>query len=391
MTAFGAPRRTSGAALAERMVESSVATWAATLEGLTGYWAGAIERRATPLDLVTDAARFWAAVMRRRPPQWASPHEVVLETPLARLRDFSQRSRAPVVPTLVLPPQAGHDSCIVDYSPGQSQMGTIREAGLKRAWALDWIAANRDTRTASIEDYLAVVERAVLAVGPPVNLIGDCQGGWLAAIYAALRPEHINTLTVAGAPIDFHAGGGVIAEWVAFLWGLGEMSFYRAVVGAAGGVLPGRGMLAGFVGIKPENEVAKHLQLLATLHDRAAVERYREFEDWFKRTQDIPGPFYLWIVQHLFRRNSLIRGELEIGGEPVDLGRIAVPLQLLAGENDHITPPGQVFALEATVSTPSAQILKDVTSGGHLGLFMSRAALRDHWPPLLARVREHSG
>jgi poly(3-hydroxybutyrate) depolymerase len=390
MTAFGAPRRASGAALAERMVESSLASWAATLEGLTGYWAGAVERRATPLDLVTDAARFWAAVMRRRPPQWASPHHVVLETPLARVRDFSQGSRTWVVPTLVLPPQAGHDSCIVDYSPEQSQMRTIREAGLKRAWSLDWVAANRQTRTASIEDYLGVVERAVLEVGPPVNLIGDCQGGWLAAIYAALRPEHINTLTVAGAPIDFHAGGGVIAEWVAFLWGLGQMSFYRTVVGVAGGVLPGRGMLAGFVGIKPENEIAKHLQLLATLHDRAEVERYREFEDWFKRTQDIPGPFYLWIVEHLFRRNSLIRGELEIGGERVDLGRISVPLQLLAGENDHITPPDQVFALESAVSTPAAEIAKDVTSGGHLGLFMSRAALRNHWPPLLARVSEHS-
>jgi poly(3-hydroxybutyrate) depolymerase len=35
-----------------------------------------------------------------------------------------------------------------------------------------------------------------------VNLIGDCQGGWLATVYAALRPEPINTLTIAGAPID---------------------------------------------------------------------------------------------------------------------------------------------------------------------------------------------
>ena len=39
-----------------------------------------------------------------------------------------------------------------------------------------------------------------------MNLVGDCQGGWLATIYAALHPERVNTLTIAGAPIDFHAG-----------------------------------------------------------------------------------------------------------------------------------------------------------------------------------------
>ncbi len=53
----------------------------------------------------------------------------MLETPVARLRDFSGRSRAKVVPTLVLPPQAGHDSCIVDYSAEQSQMGAIIGGG----------------------------------------------------------------------------------------------------------------------------------------------------------------------------------------------------------------------------------------------------------------------
>ena len=30
------------------------------------------------------------------------------------------------------------------------------------------------------------------------------------------------------------------------------------------------------------------------------------------------------------------------------------------------------------------------TSGGHLGLFMGREALRDYWPPLLADVLTHS-
>ena len=118
--------------------------------------------------------------------------------------------------------------------------------------------------------------------------------------------------------------------------------------------------------------------------------RYRLFEDWFKHTQDIPGEFYLWIVRHLFRDNALIRGSLRVRGRHVDLSRLDMPLNLLAGSTDHITPPDQVFAVADYASTPEDQVLRHVSTGGHLGLFMGREALREHWPALLAHTLSHS-
>ena len=170
----------------------------------------------------------------------------------------------------------------------------------------------------------------------------------------------------------------------------GNLAFFRALVAAGGGVLRGEHMLAGFIAMKPDNEIARQMQLLANLDDVAHRERYREFEDWFKHTQAIPGAFYLWIVEHLFRDNALIAGELEVRGEHVELGRIECPLNLLAGAADHITPPDQVFALADYATTPSEQIVRETTAGGHLGLFMGHEALRDHWPRLLAAVRARS-
>jgi poly(3-hydroxyalkanoate) synthetase len=316
---------------------------------------------------------------------------VVLETPIARLRDFTQPGDdTDVVPTLVLPPQAGHDSCIVDYSPTQSQMKVIRAAGLTRAYSFDWVGATQATKDSSITDYLDVVERGVREIGGPVNLVGDCQGGWLAAIYAALRPQDVHTLTVAGAPIDFHAGSPVIGDWVQALDGRGDLAFYEWVVGLGGGVLKGEFILNGFIGIKPESELEKQLQLLLHVHKPDHVERYQSFENWFKHTQDLPGAFYLWIVEHLFRNNELVAGQLEVEGRHVDLRRISCPLYLLAGAEDHITPPAQVFAMADHVSTPAERIRRRSTSGGHLGLFMGREALRDHWPPIMAQVLEDS-
>ncbi len=337
-----------------------------------------------------DVLRWSRLVTARTQPRWALPHEIVFATPLARLRDFSVSRRRDLVPTLVLPPQAGHDSCIVDYSPAQSQMGTILGAGLERALALDWIGATHETAEASIEDYLDVIDDAIDHCGGVVNLIGDCQGGWLATIYAALHPERVNTLTLAGAPIDFHAGEPIVHEMLRHLAPGGDLRFYEAVVAADGGVLKGEHMVAGFVMIRPADEISRQLELMLHIDDESYVARYREFEDWFKHPQDIPGRFYLWIVRHLFRDNELVSGSLTVRNRRVDLTSLGMPLNLLAGATDHITPPAQVFAIADYASTPADCVLRDVTAGGHLGLFMGHVALHEHWPRLLAEVLRHS-
>jgi poly(3-hydroxybutyrate) depolymerase len=375
----------------EIALADSISALTAAVTGTADWWVSVMRRGVTPPEVLLDCVRWWGEIATRRRPSWSTQHEIVFDCPIARLRDFSAGGTgADVVPTLVLPPQAGHDSCIVDYSAEQSQMGAILDAGLARAFTLDWIGATKATKGAGIDDYLEVVEHAVRHAGGKVNLIGDCQGGWLATIYAALAPERVNTLTIAGAPIDFHCGEPVIHAAVKALAPNGNLAYYRALVAAGGGRLEGKHMLAGFIALKPDNEIARQLQLLANIDDDEHVARYREFEDWFKHTQPISGAFYLWIVEHLFRDNELIAGRLQIGGQRVDLARIGCPLYLLGGASDHITPPDQVFALADYAGTPAADVYRDVCDAGHLGLFMGHRALSAHWPPLLAAVRARS-
>jgi len=200
----------------------------------------------------------------------------------------------------------------------------------------------------------------------------------------------VNTLTLAGAPIDFHVGEPIIHEVLSRLAPAGELAFYEALVAAGGGVLRGDLMLAGFLMIQPGTEISRQFDLLRHLDDEQHVARYTEFENWFKYTQDIPGDFYLWIVRNLFRDNALVRGRLQVRGETVDLARLEMPISLLAGASDHITPPGQVYAIADYASTASELIRYELAPGGHLGLFMSHEALRTHWPVLLAGVLEHS-
>ncbi|EQD27264.1 PHB de-polymerase domain-containing protein [mine drainage metagenome] len=55
-----------------------------------------------------------------------------------------------------------------------------------------------------------------------VNLVGLCQGGWMAAMLAARFPDKIASLVLAGSPIDTHAGNGPLVKMVKE----SPMSFY---------------------------------------------------------------------------------------------------------------------------------------------------------------------
>jgi poly(3-hydroxyalkanoate) synthetase len=385
------PTTTPASLLARQTAANTAASLAEMARASQRMWSGEAVGQLTPLRLAARSARWWTSVIDRRVPEWHLAHTTVISTPFAHVHDFSPADADPdVVPTLVLPPQAGHSSHVVDFAPGQSQLTAMLDAGLTRLYAMEWRPATAQTRGVTITDYLQVIDQAIVRAGGRANLVGDCQGGWLAAIYAALNPDRVHTLTLAGAPIDFHGGESVIAASTKVLTSSLGMAPYRMLVAINGGNMSGRAVLSNFILMQPQSEISRQLQLFEGLDDPQHVERYRVFEDWFKYTQDIPGAFYLWLVEHLFHRNELISGRLVVDGRRADLANITCPVLLLAGARDHITPPAQLFAAAEAVGTPRADIVQRTSAGGHLGLFTGRQALTEDWPVLMAEVRRRS-
>jgi poly(3-hydroxybutyrate) depolymerase len=373
--------------ITDSLISGTFGTWTALHKFAVDYWSDVWRRGATPLDVAGDFVTWVSAMADRQRPPWAHENTILREWPIARLRDFSAADApADVVPTVILPPQAGHDSSIVDFAEGQSQVLTGRDNGCSRILVLEWVGATQETKDTSIDDYMALLREVTDLLGGKINVIGDCQGGWMATIFAATHPERVNALAIAGAPIDFHAGEPLIHDWLKFLTPSGELSYYRSVVEANGGVLPGRFLLDGFKMLQPDQELSRRLELATHLRDPEHVERYRKFEDWFQWTQALPGAFYLWVVEHLFMKNSLIKRELVVEGKNVDLANISCPLFLMAGQADHITPADQVWALADHVTTPVDRIGRQSSTSGHLGLFMGREALEDHWKIIFAEM-----
>src|SRR6266496_3511589 len=344
---------------------------------------------AKAIAVPTDTALWAREITNRRPPQWHSRNEVVLASPFALLRDFSVGDDD-VVPTLLFPPLAGHASCIIDKN-GQSQVQLCITTGLTKLYSFDWLSCTSAAKDITEADRLEFITRAVdLITGPEgkLNLVGDCQGGWEATLWAAMHPERVNTLIVAGAPIDTSAGNGLAKKLMPILIPCGNMALYEAMVEAYGGIVPGINNVMGSIAMDPATHVAEYLKVYGHVHDREYLDQFSDFYDWYLYPVDLPGKLHLWAAEHLFVKNEMFKGELEVAGQTVSLRSITCPVFLLGGEEDDITPWQQVHNMRYAVG--SSLVRWYLAPGGHIGLFIGRQSQAEYWMPILAQVRELS-
>ncbi|SUE14353.1 acyl-CoA synthetase [Rhodococcus gordoniae] len=361
-----------------RIAAAPIRLGTAAIAGWSAYLAGLVRRGATPCTLVSDANRYSRALTSATPPRWTTNWPVVRRWPLGGLRDCGTPDAVrDEIPTLLLPPQAGTHSCIVDHSADRSQVEALRAGGLTRLHCLDWAPATTATDDCSIDEHLAVVADAVAHLGGRVNLIGDSQGGWLGTVYAALHPGTVHSLTVAGAPIDFHVDQPALSV-LAHAPRTAAASTIDFWYGAARAV--------GMPTTDPIGEIERAMTLLGLLDDPDEVARWEAERHWFAWKQEIPSAFRAWIMRHLFVGNELVVGTLRAEGRVVDLAAVDCPVHLIAGSADPIATPRQVTALAEYVSTPPQRITATVADAGHIGLFIGRRTLTEVWTPHARRV-----
>jgi hypothetical protein len=165
---------------------------------------------AWPALMAASMGEALAASLARRPaereapperrPFWTTRHCVHFELGTMSLRDFSCGEGG--TPTLICAPFALHTATIADFAPGRSVVEALRGGGIERLFVTDWRSAGADMRFLSIDSYLAELNVAVDELGAPVDLVGLCQGGWMALVYAARFPRKVRRLVLAGAPVD---------------------------------------------------------------------------------------------------------------------------------------------------------------------------------------------
>jgi poly(3-hydroxyalkanoate) synthetase len=325
-----------------------------------------------------------AALPRVSETEWASPNHVTIELDAMRLRDFSvapgkQRS------TLIVAPFALHDAKIADLSSGHSLIETLRASACSRLFLIEWKSATARTKLRTIDSYLCDLNVAVDDIGPPVDLIGLCQGGWLSLVYAARFAGKVRRLVVAGAPIDLMAEPSLPSTQARMT----PEALIDDMIRAGDGLVLGRTMLNLWPREEDESTfVIDALQLPGPPENEQDRKTVETFLRWQRRPLDLPGPYFLEVFDWLFRENRLAAGSFCALGRLVDLRELRCPLFLLAGDRDPIATAGQVLATARLTGTDTGDVETAIAPCGHLALFMGQDTLQNEWPRIARWLSE---
>jgi poly(3-hydroxyalkanoate) synthetase len=304
---------------------------------------------------------------------WTTSNTVALELASMRLRNFSIEAGG--LATLICAPYALHGATIADFAPGHSVVEALRQGGLSRVFVTDWRSATPQTRYFSIDSYLADLNVAVDELGPPVDLIGLCQGGWLALVYAARFPKKVRRLVLVGAPIDIAAAESPLSRFVADV----PLRMFDELVLEGKGIVHGHRMLGPWGISSSFNDAEAVLQNppdLDSARGRALCDR---FQQWYAETLNLPGTFYLQVVKWIFKENQIAERCFVALGQQIDLAQLRAPIFLLAASNDEVISVDQLFATTKLVGTPAELLEKMKEPCGHLSLFLGSRVLDGAW------------
>ena len=105
--------------------------------------------------------------------------------------------------------------------------------------------------------------------------------------------------------------------------------------------------------------------------------------DWHAWTVDLPGTYYLEVIEKLYKRSEIATGQFVALGKQIELANMRAPIFLLAAGDDELIAPAQLFATEHLVGTPAHHIRKALAPCRHAGLFMGKTILAEYWPSIV--------
>ena len=316
-----------------------------------------------------------------------TPKDLVFQEDKVKLYHFRSKKRPSCPVPLLISYALVNRETMMDLEEGKSLIRNMLDHGLD-IYIILWGYPSRMDRYLTLDDHIDIYmndcvdhirkERGL----EKINLMGVCQGGTFATIYAALYPEKIRNLITMVTPVDFDTDDSLLNIWSQYI-------DVDLMVDALGNI-PGDFMNFGFLMLKPfQLIVDKYIGLVDSAEDPAAVLNFLRMEKWIFDSPDQSGETLRKFFNECFKENSLIKGKLQIGGRKVDLKRIDMPLLNIYAEQDHLVPPSSSQPLGELVSST------DVTTRsfpvGHIGMYVSSKSQRDLAPAIAEWLIKRSG
>lgn len=277
---------------------------------------------------------------------------------------------------------------ILDILPNKSVVGHFVKAGFD-TYLIDWGTPGFADRNLNLDDYINGYLRNVVkyvrdrSESPQVNLLGYCMGGTMSTMFTALHQRYVKNLILMAAGIDFSTRSGLLN-----LWSDSRYFNVDSFVDAYGNC-PAEFLQSCFLMLNPvRNLLGKPVTLMERLDDERFVDEFLTMETWLNDNVPVAGEVFRDFVKYLYQQNLLVKNQMPVGRDIVNLKRITCPVLNLLASQDTLVPPTQSEPFTELVGSEDHKMIEFAT--GHIGLAMGSAAQHEVWPQAVAWLAERS-
>jgi polyhydroxyalkanoate synthase len=352
------------------VIEETRATGGANL--VTGFENYLHDLQATQTNGHDPASAFTVGVNLA-----VTPGQVVFRNELIELIQYAPTTPQVAADPVLIVPAWIMKYYILDLSPGNSLIRWLVAQG-RTVFAISWRNPTAAMRRTSFDDYrvkgvLAAID-AVSAIcgGAKIHATGYCLGGTLLAVTAAAmardHDDRLASLSLFAAQTDFTEAGDlqlfITEDQLAFL---GDVMQTKGYLDST--------QMAGAFQLLRENDLVWSHAIRAYLLGKQ--DKPNDLMAWNADGTRLPARMHVEYLHRLFLDNDLAEARFPVGGRPVDLGDIHLPLFLVGTERDQIAPWHSVFKLH---NLNAGSLTFVLTSGGHnAGIVSEPGHLRHHF------------
>ncbi len=252
---------------------------------------------------------------------------------------------------------------IMDLSPQNSMVKYLVDHG-HTVFMISWMNPQSEDRDLGMDDYRTLGTMAALDAigsilpGRKVHAVGYCLGGILLTIAAAAMArdgdDRLASITLFTTMTDFTQVG----EMAVFM-DPAEVAFIEDMMWEKG-YLDGKQAGGAFQLLKSRDLIWSKMVREYFLGRRDPM---FDLMAWNADGTRMPYRQHSELLRNLYRDNQLFSGCYKVGGRPVHISDIHVPIFAVAAEGDHVAPWKSVFRLHLQSDATSLTFV--LTSGGH--------------------------
>ena len=309
-----------------------------------------------------------------------TPGTVVYENELMQLIQYAPATPEVAKRPLVMIPPCINKYYVLDLQPENSFVAHAVASGAT-VFMVSWRNVIPEQGHFTWDDYLEQGVFAALRVArriaqsDQVNVLGFCVGGTLLgaalAVLAAKNENLVSSATFLATMLDFADTGqiGLFVDEAA-------VASREAAIGQ-GGILPGSELAFVFSSLRANDLVWPYVVNNYLLGETPAA---FDILHWNADSTNLPGPMYCYYLRNTYLANKLREpGALTNCGVPVDLGKVNLPLFVLATREDHIVPWTSAYRTLGLLGSDDQTFV--LGASGHIAGIVNPAAKnrRSHW------------